>query len=281
MLFRSFKPSIPLAHFVENFWLYDGYSSPHLKERILPSGTFEIVFNLREDELRIYNTPRPDLCVRFPGAIVSGPYAGYFESDTEEETSVIGVHFKPGGAFPFLGLAADELVDKHIGLQDIWRAAAGEIRERLSAEKSPRCRFQVLQNALLSRLFRPLEHHPAVSSALDVLQLDTSRAVVRKVSREVGLSNRRLVDLFNLEVGVKPKLFTRMQRFQRVLRAVHGNNHIEWDQVALEQGYFDQSHLIRDFVLFSGFTPSEYLERLLQLQGQGLHVKFNHLPVAP
>jgi hypothetical protein len=111
MLFRWYKPSPPLSQFVENFWLYDGYSSPHFKERIFPSGTFEIVFNLREDELRIYRKPRPDLCVRFPGAIVSGPYAGFFESDTEEEASVMGVHFKPGGAFPFLGLAAGELVE--------------------------------------------------------------------------------------------------------------------------------------------------------------------------
>jgi hypothetical protein len=54
MLFRAHKPGFPLSDFIENFWLYDGYSSPHTHERIFPTGTFELVFNLRDDELRIY-----------------------------------------------------------------------------------------------------------------------------------------------------------------------------------------------------------------------------------
>jgi len=279
MLFRSYKPGPTLANFIENFWLYEGYVSPHLGERIFPSGTFELVFNLREDELRIYRGVQPDRVSRFPGAIVSGPYTGFFGSDTAEEASVMGVHFKPGGAFPFLGIAAGELADTHIGLDQIWGQTAAEVRERLCMERDPRRRFHILQNALLSRLFRPLKHHPAVSSALDLLHLN-SRAVVRRIVHEVGLSNRRLLDLFDFEVGVKPKQFARLQRFQCVLRMAQRIHDVEWDQLALEQGYFDQAHLIRDFVAFSGFTPAEYLRRLRQLRRQGLHVKFNHLPVA-
>ncbi len=133
MLFRSYKPSPPLSDFIENFWLYDGYESPHFQERILPSGTFELVFNLRDDELRIYNAARPDRCETFSGAIVSGPYNGFFVTDAAEEGCVMGVHFKPGGAFAFLGLAADELADTHTDLETIWGRAANEIHERLSA----------------------------------------------------------------------------------------------------------------------------------------------------
>lgn len=280
MLFRSYRPIPPLSVFIENFWLYDGYSCPHLKERILPSGTFEIVFNLRDDELRIYKSDRSDRCARFHGAVVSGPYAGYFASDTAEEASVMGVHFRPGGAFPFLGFSAGELADTHIGLEDIWGPGAGYIRERLSSEKTHQRRFEVLENVLLSRLLRPLGKHPAVMSALDLFSHDISRAVVRKAVRGVGISNRRLADLFDVEVGVKPKLYTRIQRFQRVLHTVHRASNVEWGQLALQHGYYDQAHLIRDFVAFSGFTPGEYFRHLRQLRGQGLHVKFNHLPIS-
>ena len=114
VLFRSHKPGPPLSDFIDNFWLYNGYASPHLRERIFPSGTFELVFNLRQNELRIYRGNQSGRVSRFSGAIVSGPYAGFFGSDTAEEASVMGVHFKPGGAFPFLGLAADELEDTHM-----------------------------------------------------------------------------------------------------------------------------------------------------------------------
>jgi hypothetical protein len=75
MLFRSYRPSPPLCDFIENFWIYKGFESPVLRERIFPSGTFELVFNLRDDEIRIYKNTQSDECRRFSGAIVSGPYA--------------------------------------------------------------------------------------------------------------------------------------------------------------------------------------------------------------
>src|SRR5258708_35995927 len=82
MLFRSYKPSAPLCDFIENFWMYDGYESPHFQERTFPSGTFEMVFNLLDDELRIYKAEQPDCCHRFSCAIASGPYKGCSLPDT-------------------------------------------------------------------------------------------------------------------------------------------------------------------------------------------------------
>jgi hypothetical protein len=104
MLHLFYAPISPLLDFVDNFWLYDGYTQPHFKERILPSGTIELVINLRDDELRIYDAAQPERCNRFSGALVSGAYGGFFVIDTAEEVSIMGVHFKAGGAFPFLGI---------------------------------------------------------------------------------------------------------------------------------------------------------------------------------
>jgi AraC-like DNA-binding protein len=280
MLFRAYKPGPLLSDFVENFWLYDGYSSPHVHERIFPTGSFELVFNLRDDKLRIYEGTDSGGCNHYAGSLVSGPYDSYFVTDRAEEFSVMGVHFRPGGAFPFLGLSAYELTGIHLNLACIWGSLAGEVRERLASTQSPRQRFQFLENTLQSRLQRPSEHHPAVSLALDGLRADHSRAVVRKLAREAGLSDRRFIDVFRYEVGLNPKLFNRIERFQSVLAKVQRVPEPEWDQLALEYGYFDQSHLIRDFLEFSGFSPADYLRRLKDLQGRGVHVKSNHLPVA-
>ena len=280
MLFRSYTPGPLLSDFVENFWLYDGYSSPHVHERIFPSGTFELVFNLRDDELRIYSKADSGRCSRYSGSLVSGPYNAFFVTDRAEEFSVMGVHFRPGGAFPFLGLSAYELADRHLDLATIWGRRAGEIRERLASAPSARERFRLLENGLRSRLHAPLEHHPAVSLALDGFRSNHSRAVVRKLAREAGLSDRRFIDVFRSEVGLKPKLFNRIERFQRVLEKVHRLPEPEWEQLALQYGYFDQSHLIRDFLEFSGFSPADYFRRLKDLRSRRVHVKVNHLPVA-
>src|SRR5262245_48317086 len=114
MLNHSYRPSSPLASFIEDFWLYADYTPSHLKERILPTGTVELVLNLRDNELRIYDRVRPGACERFSGAIVSGPYDRFFVIDTAEEASLLGVHFKPGGAFPFFDRPISELVNMHV-----------------------------------------------------------------------------------------------------------------------------------------------------------------------
>ena len=102
--YLSSTPTRPLADFVERFWQISD-APPHLRERIVPSGTIEMVVNLREDELRIYDSTEPARCRRFSGAIVSGAYGASFLIDPQQHASAIGVHFKPGGAFPFLGAA--------------------------------------------------------------------------------------------------------------------------------------------------------------------------------
>src|SRR5215831_1492212 len=110
-IFTFYKPKPPLSKFVDNFWLYEGYEPERKAERILPTGTLELAINLRQNELRFYDTERPVNCLRFSGAIVSGAHGRSFVP--VEEAFIIGVHFKPGGAFPFLGLPAGDLADTH------------------------------------------------------------------------------------------------------------------------------------------------------------------------
>jgi AraC-like DNA-binding protein len=279
MLFRSYKPSAPLSDFVENLSLYNGFDSPRLKERIFPSGTFEIVFNLRADEIRIYKDAQSDEFRRYSGAVVSGPYAEPLVTDTALEESVIGVHFKPGGAFPFLTFHADELCNSHVDLQLIWGQAGVQTRERLCETESPARRFRILEKVLLSRLSRRLEHHSAVALALATLA-HTRSQMTRELARDVGLSEKRFIDIFRFEVGLNPKLFTRLCRFQRLLAQVHQSCKQDWAQLALDHGYFDQSHLIRDFLAFSSFSPANYVRQLHGLRCHGLHAKFGHLPLA-
>jgi len=70
--------------------------------RILPRGTIELVINLSEDEVRIYDSGQPARCLRFPGIVISGAYAGALDIDPMQHASMMGVHFRPGGAYPFL-----------------------------------------------------------------------------------------------------------------------------------------------------------------------------------
>lgn len=277
MRFSSRKPASQLSGFVDNFWLYEGYEAEHANERILPTGTIELVINLRENELRIYKAEQPDHCVRFSGAVVSGAYGKGFVSDTDEEAFIMGVHFKPGGAFPFLGLPADELADMHVDLETLWSSSAIRLRERLCEASTASERFCLLQEALTSNLFRPMEHHYAVSTALEAFGRNPNRPV-SEITKDVGLSQRRFIQIFRSEVGMTPKLFSRVQRFQRARTLIEQKKTSDWTDIAIESGYFDQSHMIREFHEFSGISPAAYLRQHNRFLEQDIHIKHNHLP---
>jgi AraC-like DNA-binding protein len=263
-------PAAPLSAFVANLWALSD-APAHAKERIVPSGTLELVINLNEDEFRIYGADAGAPCRRFSGAIVSGAYDGFFVIDTAEHASVIGVHFKPSGALPFLGLPPGDLSRSHVDLEALWGASARQLREMLCGARTTAQRFQILESALVARLTRPVRQHPAVQLALEQLARGTS---VRDIVTQVALSHRRFIELFSAEVGITPKLFGRIQRFQRASALSRGQAVLDWSNLAAECGYFDQSHLIRDFTAFSGFSPDSFLRHARA------PVKDNHLALA-
>jgi AraC-like DNA-binding protein len=266
-------PDRPLAGFVERFWHLSDAPS-HSKERIMPSGTMELVINLHEDEVRIYDGKCPERCKRFSGSVVAGPYGGPLVIDTREHAAIIGIHFKPGGAFPFLGVAANELANSHVDLAALWGPSAVELRERLHEAAIPLERLHILERALMDHLFRPLERHPAVSFALHAWERNESDLSVGEVAREAGVSHRRFIQLFERETGMSPKLFFRVRRFQRALASAQRRAGPDWARLALEAGYCDQSHFIRDFQIFSDLSPGEYGRQRSE------DVMQNHVPIA-
>lgn len=272
MIMRSHIPPPPLSDFVGLFWYFAGSSPVYAKERCLPTGTTELVINLREDRIRIFDNANPERYRQFCGSIVCGTQSEFFVIDRASEEEVIGVHFKPGGAFPFLPLPAGELLDEHVGLDDLWGAAAHELREQLLSACTPETRFAVLERWLLARLKRPLARHPAVSFALRAFQDVPHAQTIAQVSSRIGLSQRRFIQLFHEQVGLTPKLFCRVQRFQQVLRLIELQQRISWVDVATACGYYDQAHFIHDFQAFSGLNPKTYLT----LRGERLnHVRIS------
>jgi AraC-like DNA-binding protein len=259
MFYHSYTPGPPLSDFIGRFWLCSDTPS-HPRERILPSGTIEMVFNLCDDEIRIYDPAHHDRSTQYSGAVVSGAYSSFFVIDPLVHASIVGVHFRPGGAFPFVGIPAGELANTHVDLADLWGPLANQLRERL-CDATPAQRFSVLEAALISRLYHSPQRHHAVSLALNAFEQTDAQVRVRDVARRVGLSQRRFIEVFAAEVGLTPKLYERIRRFQQAGRLARKTPAPDWASVAAECGYFDQSHLIRDFCAFSGLSPIAYLSQ--------------------
>ena len=207
MQFYRRTPAPPLSEFVELLWLYEGYSQPHEKERLLPDGSMELVINLHEDQTRLYDSQDTAKVTTLPGAIVVGAHSEFFVIDTAGQHSVAGVHFKPGGAFPFFDPPASELHNRLVSLDDLWGALAAQLRERLLEAPTPQAKLRILEETLLAQAARRLHRHPAVAFALGEFHGLPQTRSIADVTAQIGLSAKRFIQLFSGEVGLTPKLF--------------------------------------------------------------------------
>src|SRR5262249_52460939 len=114
--------------------------------------------------------------------------------------------------------------------------------------------------------------HPAVALALNAFHGTPEIGRVAEVTGRIALSPRRFIEVFTKEVGLTPKLFCRVRRFQQVLKVISGDGlDVDWADVALSCGYFDQAHFNHDFRGFSGICPSTYMATKTE--------HFGHVPI--
>src|SRR5258707_2329867 len=159
-------PAPPLNQYVDFCWYYVDLSPDHDREHVLPDGTFELIVNLQEIPRKLFHGVNSATYAAFERGWISGAHSKFLVIDALPRSSVIGVHFKPGGAAAFLGVPAGELADRHLSLDDVWGTRARDLRDRLVAAESETARFTLLEQALLARVRRPLLPHSAVVHAL-------------------------------------------------------------------------------------------------------------------
>ena len=255
---RKYKPRPPLSALIGCLWYWEGAPQTHSRERLLPNGEPAIIFNLREEPIRLYDAPDFTDFASYGHAALSGARSSCFVIDTEQQERVVGIQFRPGGAFPFFRMPASETENLSVALSDLWPGRASEIREQMMASASVSSMFQKLERFLLEQLVRAPALHPAVAYALEEFGRSAHTGRVTSVTEQIGLSSRRFIEVFTREVGLTPKVFYRVRRFQRALDLIHGTGPVDWAQIALECGYYDQPHFIHDFQSFSGLTPTAY-----------------------
>jgi AraC-like DNA-binding protein len=237
---------LPLSRFVDFFWLAEGYRQPHAAERVLPTGCVDLILSLDEHH---------------KADVVAGARSQSIVIDTSRSLSFIGVRFRPGGAGPFLGLPVGELQDRSVAPAMLWGPHARTLREKLLHTPAPQSRFRILEGFLLERLHEARERHPAVQYAIQAIGDSEGAASVASIVEHTGLSARRFIAIFRDEVGLAPKVFCRLARFRRVVGELREVDAVDWADIAVGCGYFDQSHFIHDFRAFAGVSPSAYLRQ--------------------
>jgi AraC-like DNA-binding protein len=253
-----YRPAPPLSSFIDQFWYVRGYDPDRKRQSALPTGSVDLTFNLAADDLCVFANAADRVGMSFDGAVVHGAQSRYFVLDARRDVHVIGVHFLPGGGAALLGVSAQELTDRHIALSDIWGARARSLREQLLEAPTPAAKFALLEQEFRERLRPQRFVHPAISFALRGMQTAATDLRIARIQTSTAYSPRRFTTLFTDAVGLTPKLYSRINRLRSVVERVARGGEVAWADLASEYGYYDQSHLTRDFREFSGVTPGEY-----------------------
>jgi AraC-like DNA-binding protein len=264
-------PRPPLDAFIASIWLFRDSPRPHALERILPTGAAQLIVNLKEDRTRLYDPEHPHQCSVTAGTVLAGVQSRYQIIDTSEQEYVAGVAFRPGGTAAFVRAPAYETRDADTPLESLWgRQRTADLREQLLERGNPDAQLDAIESALGETL-RPTGMHRAIAFALTAFSRVPLTTTIGAVTDATGMSAKRFIERFKTQVGVSPKRYCRIRRFQRALARAHRGHPVDWVQVALECGYYDQAHFIHDFRSFSGLTPTGYQSSRTAFQN---HVKF-------
>jgi AraC-like DNA-binding protein len=239
--FARHAPGAALAPWVECYWSLAARHTPPYGSRVLPDGSSDIIVDLGE-------TPRAFIVGTMRRAELV-PLAG--------RVDLLGVRFRPGAALPFLDVPLSELTDRQVPLEALWGRAAEGLIDAL-AGAVPGDRLARLERALAVKRGHDQREDDLVSRAVAVLRRTRGGIGIGSVAVALGVGERRLERAFDRCVGVSPKRLARVLRFLHVVRVIGQERKAPGAALALEAGYADQPHFVREFKALAGVTPVQY-----------------------
>ena len=270
MEYREFPPPSPLAGLVRCAWtLRDDDGSANATAAAdapahpaLPDGSPELIFNFGAPFEQI--TAGRDV-VRQPTAFLVGQITRPMVVRPTGRVDLLAVRFESHGA-SILHTNMQELTDRWAAVETLIGGELPAIASRLAAAATPGERWQRLSECLLAHARRSPTPDPRVAAAVNEIRRTHGGIGLDAMARALGVAPRTLQRLFARQVGVSPKMLARMVRFQRVFGAWRDDPG-SLARVAAECGYFDQSHMVRDFRDFAGAPPAGLLAALPMFTG--------------
>jgi len=253
MQFVRHRPAAPLDRHVECFWWSRREIPQSHWEYMLPSGRAQLVIALHETPI-VCLPGSSGSPIEWSGSVVHGPQWRYYAAGPKPCGVVVGVSFRPGAASAVLGVPAMALADQHLSLSTLWGRRGQLLHEQMMEAAEPMAVFRILELALNERIERPLLMHPAIAHAL------TFRwsIGITHIQRDAGYSPKHFIALFRAGVGLTPKHYFRIQRFNEALRRLAAEPGTGLADVAATVGYSDQAHMAREFRELAGITPRQY-----------------------
>lgn len=270
--FLTQQPSGVLRQFVETIWFARG-RVPYERERIAPTGSSVAVFVLGDPILETPDDGEGEGLKTDRGFLL-GPHARPVVNEPMGETFAVGIVTTPVGCETVFGISPVSIRARVADLEECWPLAT-RVRTQLLDRSTGDEMIEVVETAIRQNL-RPVPGIDLCARAVALLEHRPTRPI-GEIAAELNLSHSYLDRRFTQIVGLSPRTLARILRMRALLAALDVNAGIDWAQAAFELGWFDQSHLIRDFKRHTGVTPSAYVaaqKAYIEPEGPGEHAGF-------
>lgn len=242
------QPAGRLAAFVKCMWIMEQPLAPGqtASERIPPTGCISLLFDFGD---------RPE-------GHVAGQRTSYTDWRATTAVRLAAVVLRPEAGAAVLGLPAGELRGRDIDVQHVLGPAGPRVALRMAEAPDHAARLHLLERLLLAHLAMVA---PSVDPRLRAFVREVTarggRISVRQLASHVDLSRRQLERKVGAAVGLTPKEFCRVVRYQKVLALKQHDPSLTLTQLAYAGGYADQAHFTREFSRMTGYAPSRAFAR--------------------
>jgi AraC-like DNA-binding protein len=251
------KPSFILSQYVKHYWAIEDCllnGKEHI-QRIVPNGLMELMFYIGDKPKSLdENKHLPE------NIILSGQQKGYYDIVVSGKLSLFSISFQPYGTRLFFDVPSNEFFDQNIPLKYLLKDKVAELEYKLYESVTFEEKINVVERFLTNQLRNSTKKYEMNRIIKSVALINQSNGLIdiETLSSFACLSRKQYERTFAEYIGSSPKQFLRTIRFQYTLREKQRNKSIHLTELAYTCGYYDQSHMINDYKLLSGKTPTQY-----------------------
>ncbi len=254
--YRQISPTPALRPFVQCYWLLEGKQpvTAGRQELLHPDGGTGINFNLG-------GRMTVDGWLPVNGVRFDGVNRRSYTLELAGRPEAFGVRFLPGGAHRLFGIPMDELALRNLDATTVLPEFGGNWLERLMETETLVDRLRLVEHALLRRLSAAVAPSPLIQQGLAEIAATRGQSRIQSLADRIGVSGRQLERAFARHVGLSPKTYARLIRVRHARAAIKQRNGAALVDIALDTGFFDQAHFVRDFKAVVGMAPAAYGRR--------------------
>jgi AraC-like DNA-binding protein len=261
MISKVHIPSYPLNQFINYFYYYRAYTPEHSIEKFLPDGNIQLIMELTDGPKYIYDNITLEEVQACRKVWFSGIRTEPITIPSGRDSEMIVIEFRKGKAFPFIDEKMHSLTNHVVDAEIVFKNGILELRERLLEITNIDEKLKTLEKNLLDYYLDRLKENPFVDFVISNILKAPSQTCINALYKKVGYTQKHIIKIFKDHVGISPKEFLRIIRFQKVINEIEQRKNINWSYLAVDCGFYDQSHFLADFKTFSGFTPRQYLNQ--------------------